>query len=585
MHFKKEVDTMIFMPKIRKHIHKTTVALLLFYLFMAGISFWIMFHTFGYDSSIHSMLLASRVWSDFGAHIPLIRSFSLGHNWPPQYPLFPGEPIRYHFLFYAMTGFLEILGIRIDIALNLLSAIGFFFMLYFSYRLSVTFFQKKTVGVLTVIFILFNGTLSFLNYFKGYSTLLKGIQEIPSLHNFPSFGPWDHSMVTAFGNLNVYTNQRHLGFSFAVVLGIVYLLFYFRKEKISLSKTIRLKKFTLYTIPSKPSLPLFTVLSITIALLMSSLLFLNQAALLPAVILVAGFFLVYPELRYPLLWSTLLSIPFLAFFFQIAQPTGHPVFEPGYLSEKPLSMVHIIRFWFYNLGLHILLIPIGMILAPKKIRWFALPLLLIFLLPNIFRFSTDMINNHKFFNLFMIFGSMYSAFAIVTFTRWLKRKKLVVVSLVIIPIIILFSTFSGLLDFWVVTNDYYITLPDIAANPDALFIAEHTSPQAVILNSTWFYNPASIAGRKIYNGYSFFTWSAGYDTYPRENITKEIYHAQTLPEACALLTQEHIDYVEINSSPEKFLLPISTLWKTLTPVFYINRGTGVTLYSTKNICL
>src|SRR5574340_918749 len=88
-------------------------------------SVWLMFHTFSYQSG--SMLIAIKAWSDFASHIPLIRSFSLGNNFPPEYPIFPGEPIRYHFLFYLLVGLLEKAGLRIDWALNLPSALSFFF--------------------------------------------------------------------------------------------------------------------------------------------------------------------------------------------------------------------------------------------------------------------------------------------------------------------------------------------------------------------------------------------------------------------------------------------------------------------------
>src|SRR4030042_3640834 len=89
------------------------------------ISSYLMFRTFSYDTQTSSILIASKLWSDFSAHIPLIRSFSLGQNWTPQYPIFPGEPIRYHFLFYLLVGMLEKIGIRIDWALNIPSLIGF----------------------------------------------------------------------------------------------------------------------------------------------------------------------------------------------------------------------------------------------------------------------------------------------------------------------------------------------------------------------------------------------------------------------------------------------------------------------------
>ncbi|WP_460315410.1 hypothetical protein, partial [Staphylococcus aureus] len=73
-------------------------------------SFWLMFHTFSYDGQTHSIQVAYKLWSDFGAHIPMIRSFSMGGNLSRffagtvQYPIFPGEPIRYHYLFFMLVG-------------------------------------------------------------------------------------------------------------------------------------------------------------------------------------------------------------------------------------------------------------------------------------------------------------------------------------------------------------------------------------------------------------------------------------------------------------------------------------------------
>src|SRR6266566_3681848 len=88
--------------------------LFLFTLFLI-FSIWLMFSTFSYRNG--SMVIATKAWSDFANHIPLIRTFSFGSNFPPQDPLFSGEFIHYHFLFYMFVGLLEKIGIRIDYAL------------------------------------------------------------------------------------------------------------------------------------------------------------------------------------------------------------------------------------------------------------------------------------------------------------------------------------------------------------------------------------------------------------------------------------------------------------------------------------
>lgn len=553
-------------------------------------SSYLMLHTFSYNPTTHEMLIASRVWSDFGAHIPLIRSFSLGHNWPPEYPIFPGEKIRYHFLFYAVVGVVEHLGVRIDWALNTASILGFFFLLIMIYTFASFLFQQKKIAILSVLFFLFNGSLSFLEFFKAHPLGITTLQDVTSLNQFPSFGPWDERLVTAFTNLNIYTNQRHLGLSFALVIFILYTVLKYEAIMSFLIKHIPhrlhpIKKSFLSLLPALP-----------IGLCVASLLFLNHPSLLITLIFCAYLFIFHPQTRKPLFVVLIVTLPFVRYFFHIAQPGGTPAWETGYLSPKPFTWTNFFEFWVHNLGLHILFMLLGFFVAPKRYRFLFIPLIILFILPNIFRFSVDMINNHKFINFFTIIGNIYSAAAFVALwnilSKHLKKLKkkillgflaLKITSIIFFSFLFLSLTLSGILDFFVVRNDYLIVLKDIPANREAAFIAHNTPPQAIFLNSTWLYHPASIAGRKIYNGYSFFTWSAGYDTFGREKITKTIYQSEEVQLVCTLLEREQIDYIEVSSDPEDFLLPLSSLWMTY-PAFYVNPETNSKIFETKSLC-
>ena len=197
-------------------IFKKNLPEIVFLILALGFSWWLMRNNFGYDRKVSQILVGSKIWSDFSSHLPLIRSFSWGNNFPPEYPLFPGEPIRYHFLFYAMVGIFERLGIPIDLALNVPSALAFFFLLIVIYFLAKILFDNRSVAMLSVVFFLFNGSFSFLEFFKHNSVF-----QIPSVANYPSFGPYDGKTVSAFWSLNIFINQRHLALAFAWILVIV----------------------------------------------------------------------------------------------------------------------------------------------------------------------------------------------------------------------------------------------------------------------------------------------------------------------------------------------------------------------------
>lgn len=517
-------------------------ALVLFFTSLVVFSFWLMWHTLNYDPSTGSILVASKYWSDFGNTLPLVRSFSFGHNWPVQHPLFPGEPIRYHFLFYALVGLLEKAGLRFDYALNLPSALGFFSLCMMIYALAKRLFVRTGIAVLSVIFFLFNGSLSFLDYFSANPPSFASFKQIISNSSFPSFGPWNGSQIAAFWNLNIYTNQRHLSLSFALVLAIIYILYTENKQ------LARLTGFIL-----------------------GLLLLLNQAAFVISLPFIGLFFFYRPSLRKTLIISASGFIPWLIFFLAYFKTSAFILFRPFFLLSPPFSIDAVFRYWFLNFGLHLLFIPAGILLAPAKLRPLAIPLFFIFILANLLQFSPDIINNHKFFNFFLIVGSMFSAALVVRFKKW---------ALVLICML----TFGGLIDFFPLKNDYYHRLPDYQHNPDIQFFLKFTSPDSVILNSTWFYHPASLAGRRIFNGYPYFTWSYGYDQVLREQQTQEIYQASTPEIACHLLQKYHISYVELNNRPESYLQPNLSLWQNYFSPLYSNPVSGVSIYNISDSC-
>ncbi len=535
-------------------------------------SFYLMFHTFSYDTRTQSMLIAGKAWSDFGAHIPMIRSFSYGpnltrlfHGQPIESPLFPGEPIRYHFGFYALVGALEKAGLRIDWALNLPSALGFFLLICTIYSLTFLLFTNHYVAILSVLFFLFNGSLAFLRFFAGHPLNPHTISDIITNSRFPAFGPWDGNTITAFWNLNIYTNQRHLALSYGIILTILFFLL--RPIKTRIHYVMRY--------------------GILIAVLASLLLFFNYPAALILAMCCASVFIARKETRLPLLIAGTLSLPALVLLTRVAHIGSDIVWQPGYLAAHtdPRS---IVQFWIDNIGLHLVLIPVGLILAPKRIRRiFVGPLLVLCILPNLLRFSPDMINNHKFFNFVLIIGNMFSAYAVIYVLRQLgtiPRKQWRIPLQIFVGIVLIgMLTASGFIDLFPIINDTMGAVPDIAANQDARFILRHTPPDAVIANSTWFYHPASIAGRALYSGYTYFTWSYGYDQSAREQQLRAIYSAPTKTELCALLSQDNVSYIELNPRPEAYLSPNWQLWNSLPPI-YENQATHLTLYSRDTLC-
>ena len=535
-------------------------------------SWSLMFRTFSYNSNRGELIIASKAWSDFGAHIPLIRSFSYGpnlsrllHAEPVESPLYPGEPIRYHYGFYGFAGFLERLGIRIDWALNIPSVIGFFALLVSMYGISRRWFSNTVVSLLSVIFFLFNGSLSFFRYFSLHPLSPSTITDILFNSKFTSFGPWDGGTITAFWTLNIYTNQRHLALSYALIIILISLFQSGHKNKWR---------------------------SVLGGGLLGLLFFVNYAAAGIAILFLSWIWLIRRESRLPIIVCALVSVfPFL-FLLQTANLHSGIVYDPGYLMKDPQTVMAFVRFWFDNLGFHSLFIPLGMLLSPKPVRKLLVPpLLALFILPNLFRFSPDMINNHKFFNFFLLIGGMFSALAIVKISERLTRIvprgvgkiPMRILATVCSGVLVITLTLSGIIDIFPVFNDYTGGVPDIVQNPDARFILENTKSTDIVANSTWFYHPASLAGRAVYSGYTYFTWSYGYDDRKRESILVDLYRSTDRDSLCPLLKENHIAMVELNNEPEEYLKPNIEFWNNFIPQ-YKNNESHRTLYLSASLC-
>lgn len=540
-------------------IFKKNLPEIVFIILALGFSWWLMWHTFDYkDGTIY---IATKAWSDFAANIPLIRSFSWGKNWPPEYPLFPGEPIKYHFLFYFIVGMVEKIGLPLDWALNLPSFLGFGGLLVIIYFLTKLLFAKNPVAFLAVIFFLFNGSFSFLEFFRQHPLSFNTPLEIINNKVFPSFGPYDSKIVSAFWNLNIFTNQRHLGTSYFFVLLIIYFLL----RAVKLNKKLKSWQILL------------------IGFIFGIMPFFHKVAFLMTGLILFSLFLYFSKLRRPVfligLIGSFLALPQLAYQFQGGIPSIS--FHPGYLVSYPLTFSKFISYWFQNLGLSLILIPFGFFLANRLAKKLFLAILPLFIIGNLFQFSPEIAANHKFFNLFLIIGNTFTAWVI--YLIWEKK----IFGKIVAPVLVFFLIFSGIIDFFPIKNDTLYTINDAPKNPDILWIKENTPPDAVFLNSSFLYHPASLAGRKIFLGWPYFSWSAGYDTNKRETLRRKLLEASfgNKNTICNMLKANNIQFVSIEKTNPPDFIPNFSFWENNFSKVYNNQKSGLTIYNVAKSCL
>ena len=521
-----------------------------------------MWFTFAYYKGEY-FLMRSRLWSDFAAHLPMIRSFSLGDNFPPEYPQFANEPSRYHFLFYMLVGYMERIGINLAFALNTLSAIGLSLLLIMIFKFAEYFYGVKKkgaifAGVLAVFFFLFNSSLSYVDYFQEKGVSLATIAGVVQVEQFINFGPWNGDDISAFWHWNVYTNQRHLAFSYALVLCIFWTLLRFSaKKKNQLSKT---KRFLM--ILTMIVLPFFNLAAYAILLYMLFFWFVTNPSLIKKRLL---FYLLL----------IVVSIPSFYCYWQL--DVGKVIFSPGFMAAEK-NLWGIIYYWWRNLGLYIILWPSLLVVGNKQQKKWLLMVAGLFLVANLFQLSTDMINNHKLINFFQL--GIAVSLGVLLAKLWSRSLVAKLFVILLIPLL----TLSGVMDASAIIHDRQVMLPDVVNLQLGIWVINNTAADSVFVTNQYLYNPVSLVGRKTYLDYGYFAWSMGYQDRPRRENLLDIFAPDSeLDRWCHLMTKEQIDYVMLSPGKGDFEFDPRDSWLVLknSPIYEMDE---YQIFSTKTVC-
>jgi hypothetical protein len=484
-------------------------AIITFLLFIS--SLLIFNRSFTYDSNTSQFLISSNLYQDMGAHIPFIRSFSIGSNYPSEVPFFAGTNLIYHFMFDFYTGILERLGLRIDIAYNLLSSISLTLLILVIYKVTKLIFNSVLTGVMSVVLFIFNSDFSFLSFFKQYGFSLSGIwhnssYELASL--FPiAYNPFLH--------INVLLNQRHLIFSLIIILSIFYLIINGEREK------NRSFIFLGILIGLLPFWNMFAFISLAIILMMAGLLGMMKKK----------------QAFIALICSAVVSLPQLILL--MANSGNSIIFKPGFLISNAFSASNFVLFWIWALGLSAFLVIAGFWISNNKQKKIFIIFLPLFLLPNVFQFAPNMFDNHKFFNIWIIIANAFIAYFLVKMFR--KKILLKMLSLMILLLI----TFSGILNFLVAKNDVYARVPDYGNNSLMSWVKDNLSKKAIILTNGDIYDPISLIGNKIFLTRPHYVFLYGGDFNKRFSERTTVLNGINNTEIKKILNSENIKYVII----------------------------------------
>lgn len=527
-------------------------------LFALALACFIDFYTFYiYQDKLH---MGVTVWSDFGPHVAVIRSFSLGENFPTTYPHFPADSIRYHFLFQFMVGVLETLGWRLDFAFNIPSILSLVSLFMLLYVLAVAITGQRWVGVLTGVLFFFRSSFAIFTFIKELipsGNVWQGIWNV-SLH----IGKTENESWGLFAQ-NVYANQRHFAFSLALMMLIIYALLPLLRAMIERirqgaaclpkqcaclgsEQVCVFRRFSswrqVFVLDADAWWPASWQRAVFLGLLLGALGFWNGAVVIAALI-VLGVLGIFSRHRLEFLIVAVLTITLSmvqSAFFIGGGSAVSPHFFFGFLAQYK-TLIGVAAYYIELLGVFPILLIISLFGAPKGYKALALALIAPLIMATTISLTTDINANHKFVMIGVILANiLVAALLYRLFTTAQREFK----ALATVLLALLVGT--GVVDLLTLYNMNRNPIVMDLASPLAKWVEHNTQPHDVVLTSWSVLNPVQLAGRKIYYGWPYYAWSAGYDTDTRGKIVKQIFEAENADKLRQLLKQEKIAYILID---------------------------------------
>ena len=472
------------------------------------------------------------IWGDWAAHLSFAGSFAYGHNFPPQFPIDPGNRLGYPFMLDFLAANLVPLGASLPASLVLTSGLLGLAFPAVMYLAALRFAGGRAAAVIAVAAFLLSGGLGFV-YLVGDIDKLG----IGALIHLPREYTLNRDLNYQWLNpvLAYLVPQRTTLFGFSLALIVMVLLWVAVRDRLGWHAFLFAGVVAGLT-------PTFHVHAYG------------------TIVALSAFWAAFNRRR-EWLWffvpAIVLGVPVLVWLWPpastcLARSSNLPFcLQPGWMAYNDWKrdgvawfVPDVIWFWIKNTSVLIPLI-IGAHLLNRHIptrfgTWFA-PMWLWLVVPSIVILAPWEWDNTKFFIFFALFGSiMAGAFLAELYRRgpeaaWLASALLVVLVL------------SGTLDL-ARASDYSVSsyqLIDARGLQLADWVRANMSSDAVFATADDHNSPIpTLSGRRILIGYPGWLFTYGVADYVQKATDEKLILAGD-PSAPALIRKYGITYVLI----------------------------------------
>jgi len=464
-------------------------------------------------------------------------------------------------------------------------------MLILAMTLGEVVFNSRTVGRLGSFLFFFFGSLSYVPFLHRQGSVRAAIQAIRQQREFlPTIFPYRGEQWGTWSQVT-YLNQRHFASAIGILLLVlIFLVIRYRMRPKRSKAPPSIDSITAQpnpppeiaadtgpedaTRPENVSEPISDMTSASVApepkqqvvvtterfrdtlpgsvfsgVLLGLLPMWNSAVFIAAAAILAVLFILFPlrgQMLVLAITAGVIALPQMLYLSTGSGRASTPrLLHWGYTLDHPTA-VNVAKYLGFTFGFKWLLIALALVFASSLQRRLFVAVSSLILVAFSFQFTIETLANQKFLHIWVIIANLFVAFALWRLWR-LSLGGTTLPGKFVATVLFLLIIPGGVIDFFPIHNTGW---SEVTYRNDPLidWLKKNTTPRDIFLTDRFVNHPILMAGRRVFYGWPYYAWSAGYNASNRDRVYTELFENKDPWKVYHLLKENGISYVAYDNA-------------------------------------
>jgi sugar lactone lactonase YvrE len=217
----------------------------------------------------------------------------------------------------------------------------------------------------------------------------------------------------------------------------------------------------------------------------------------------------------------------------------------GYTLDHP-TVLNVLKYLGFTFGFKWLLVALALVFATGLQRRIFVAVSSLVVVTFFFQLTIEVLANQKFLHIWLIVINLFVAYGLWRLWHFKLGPTTAPGKLAAILLFILIIP-GGIIDFFPIHKAYWSQVT-YKNDPLIEWLTKETKPRDIFLTDRFVNHPILMAGRRIFYGWPYYAWSAGYDTSKRDTVYKDLFENKDPRKVFRLLKDNDIAFVAIDNA-------------------------------------